>query len=191
MTGKQPSQVNTPPAAKGYHTPSGKRLHALMAMSVALACLPALACAWAGTGGPLTSLQTTNAYWNCPTRTPRPTVTPVPTACIEVTATPNAQGTPGPIVLQCEDPESTATPWPTVTPYGRWMSPDDRGTSNTFYFGQDVRIGALKLTLVSYTRSQPIPNTDGEVAHIFTFDARNEGAEPLDIQWPMQMFVRE
>ena len=71
------------------------------------------------------------------------------------------------------------------------MSPNDRGTSNTFYFGQDVRIGALKLTLVSYSRSDPIPNTDGEVAHIFMFDAHNEGAEQLGIQWPMQMFVRE
>lgn len=140
----------------------------LLAAGVVVASLPALACAWAGTGTPLTSLQTTNAYWNCPTRTPRPTVTPVPTACIEATGTPNASGTPGPVELRCEDPKPTATPWPTVTPYGRWMSPLDRGSSNTFYLGQDVRIGKLKLTLESYKRSGPIPNTGGQVAHIFT-----------------------
>src|SRR5436190_10878706 len=119
MTAKQFPQSNATPVDHGYQMARSKRPRALMAMSVALACLPALACAWAGAGGPLTALQTTNAYWNCPTRTPRPTVTPVPTACVEVTATPNAQGTPGAIVLQCEDPQPTATPWPTVTPYGR------------------------------------------------------------------------
>jgi murein DD-endopeptidase MepM/ murein hydrolase activator NlpD len=163
----------------------------LLAGSIALASLPALACAWAGTGRPLTSLQTTNAYWNCPTRTPRPTVSPVPTVCAEATGTPNAGGTPGPVELRCEDPQPTATPWPTVTPYGRWLSPQGRGSSNTFYVGQDVRIGNLKLTLHSYSRSQPIPNTNGQVAHIFTFHVHNEGSEPLNIQWPIQIFVRE
>jgi hypothetical protein len=71
------------------------------------------------------------------------------------------------------------------------MSPQDRGSSNTFYLGQDVRIGELKLTLRSYTRSEAIPNSGGQIAHIFVFDVRNEGTEPLNIQWPLQIFVRE
>src|SRR5438045_8836729 len=100
--------------------PRSKKPSLLLAAGIACASLPALACAWVGAGAPPTSLQLTNAYWNCPTRTPRPTVTPVPTVCVEVTGTPNPSGTPGPIELQCEDPLPTATPWPTVTPYGRW-----------------------------------------------------------------------
>ncbi len=163
----------------------------LLVFGVALMSLPALACGWAGAEGPVTSVQTTNAYWNCPTRTPRPTATLEPTMCVELTGTPNAQGTSGPIMLRCEDLQPTATPWPTVTPYGRWMSPGDRGTSNTFYLGQDVRIGKLRVTLLSYTHSEAIPDTAGEIAHIFVFDVHNEGNELLNIQWPMQIFVRE
>lgn len=194
MTSRQPQQVKTSISHNLQQTSGGKRPGPLMAAGIVLTSLPALACAWAGTGGPLTSLQTTNAYWNCPTRTPRPTVTPIPTTCVEATGTPNVEGTPGPVELQCEDPLATVTPWPTVTPYGRWMSPEDRSSSNTFYLGQDVRIGKLKLKLESYIRSQTIPNTGGQVAHIFTFEVRNEGtvgSEPLNIQWPLQMFVRE
>src|SRR5689334_10822566 len=102
-------------ASPDLHLIHGRKKPALLVVGgLALACFPALACSWAGAGGALTALQTNNAYWNCPTRTPRPTVTPVPTTCVEVTATPNPDGTPGPIVLQCEDPQSTATPWPTV-----------------------------------------------------------------------------
>lgn len=163
----------------------------LLAVGIAFASLPALACGWAGTGQPPSSLELTSAYWNCPTRTPRPTVIPVPTVCVEVTGTPNVAGTPGPSELSCEEPQSTATPWPTLTPYGRWLSPDSHGSSNTFYIGQDVRMGKLKLTLRSYSHSDVISGTGGQVAHIFVFDALNEGTELLNVQWPMQMFVRE
>lgn len=189
-----PEQMNlttTAPCQSQEQSLAGTRPSWLLATAIMFACLPTLACAWAGTGAPLTSIQSSNVYWNCPTRTPRPTVTPIPTTCVEVTGTPNAAGTPGPVELLCEDPFSTATPWPTVTPYGRWMSPEDRGSSNTFYLGQDVRVGNLKLTLQSYKRSEVIPGTGGQVAHIFTFSVHNEGSETLDVQWPMQMFVRE
>jgi murein DD-endopeptidase MepM/ murein hydrolase activator NlpD len=54
-----------------------------------------------------------------------------------------------------------------------------------------VRIGPLKLTLQSYTRTAPLPGTPGDIAHVFVFDTRNEGTAPLDIQWPLQTLVRE
>jgi murein DD-endopeptidase MepM/ murein hydrolase activator NlpD len=85
----------------------------------------------------------------------------------------------------------TATPWPSATPYGRWYSPGDRGTGGTFYRGQDVRIGPLRLTLQSYTHQTAIPGSVGDVAHVWTFDTQNEGTQPLTVTWPLQLMMRE
>jgi outer membrane protein assembly factor BamB len=46
---------------------------------------PALACPFAPGGSDLTGQ---NAYWNAPTATPRPTLPPIPTTCVQVVPTP-------------------------------------------------------------------------------------------------------
>ena len=155
-------------------------------LGVLLLAGPALACV---TGPATDSTTTTNAVWGCPTATPLPTVSPIPTTCVAVAATPNAAGTPGPVAYQCSRPAPTATPPPTATPYGRWLSPGDRGTTSTFYLGQDVRMGGLLVRLESYT-TRPIPG-GATMAHVFAFHTQNEGRESLDEQWPLQVFVGE
>jgi hypothetical protein len=126
-----------------------------------------------------------NAIWNCPTATPPPTPSPIPTVC--TAGEPGPDGTPGP--EDCTKPALPPTPLPTATPYGRWMSPGDRASSDTFYAGQDVRIGGLKLTLTGY-RTAAIAGQP-TVAHVWTFAVVNEGGEDLDIQWPLQTYVAE
>ena len=146
-----------------------------------------LACSFAADGDPNGGLATDNAYWNCSTPSPLPTVTPVPTVCTDSTPDPN--GTPGP--PDCTKPAPTATPQPTVTPRGLWASPGDRNTQGTFYLGQDVRIGPLNVTLQAYGTATPVVPAAGAVVHLFTFDTRNEGRDPVDVQWPLQTFLRE
>lgn len=143
-----------------------------------LLALPMLACGWAGATGSPQDIATDNAYWNCPT------ASPIPTRCEQEDPPTVGPGTP-----TLEPIENCSEPLPTVTPYGRWLMPDNRGTSNTFYKGQDVYIGSLKINLSSYA-SAPIPDSQS-AAHIFTFAVENDGDEDLDIQWPLQMIVRE
>jgi len=150
---------------------------------------PALACAYTGNQTPATlDVGNSNAFWNCPTSTPVPTPVPIPTRCTEQTPGPN--GTPGP-GLECTKPYPTATPVPTSTPYGRWMSPGDRGSSASFYAGQNIRIGGLKLTLTGYHTGPAIPNSAGLVAQVFTFDTTSEAGAVLTVDWRNQTFVRE
>jgi len=144
-----------------------------------------LACAF-GPEGAQQSPAGSNAVFSCATATPLPTVSPLPTVCTD--STPGPDGTPGP--ADCTKPEPTATPRPTATPYGRWLSPGDRGSSDTFYQDQDVYVGGLKVTLTGY-RTAAISGQTATVAHIWTFTVRNEGNAPLDVQWPLQMLVRE
>ncbi len=150
---------------------------------------PALACPFAPGGSDLSGQ---NAYWNAPTATPRPQPPPRPTTCSQVVPTPACPlCTPEPPFDECTTPVPTLTPYPSATPYGRWFSPGDRGTGGTFYRDQDVRIGPLRLTLQSYTHNTPIPNSTGDVAHVWRFDTQNEGTSPITVTWPLQLFVRE
>lgn len=140
-----------------------------------------------------------NAYWNCPTPSPVPTQCwqepyPGPTA---------GPGTPTPEpVLMC------TTPLPTSTPYGLQMMPDARSTT-TFYMGQQVRMGPLRMALTGYTTSQALPAPGSPemdksigtnmvastrasmVAHVWTFEVANEGSQTLTITWPLRILMRE
>lgn len=147
-----------------------------------------------------------NAYWNCPTPSP------VPTRCWQEpypgsTAGP---GTPTPEpLLQC------TTPLPTATPYGLQMMPDAR-TTTTFYMGQHVRMGPLRMALTGYFTSGPLqtdvtPGTPGPpgpsgnsgsdparvdtvtpmVAHVWTFEVANEGGRTITVTWPLRTLMRE
>jgi len=169
--------------------PRGRTLPPSTVYLLALAAVgsSALACAFAPGGNSGTGLTSMNAVWNCPTSTPIPPPTPIPVVC--ATGTPDANGTPGP--QECGKAIPTWTPLPSPTPYGRWMNPGPGGTTTSFYAGQDVRVGSLRITLTGYSRSALLPGAAGQVAHIFTLDTRNEGATALDVQWPVQTFIRE
>lgn len=157
-------------------------------LALLLLAAAGLACSFAPTNGdPNGGVATDNAYWNCSTPSPLPTVTPLPTVC--TAGTPDPNGTPGP--PDCTKPAPTATPQPTLTPRGLWASPGDRNTQGTFYLGQDVRIGSLKVTLQAYQTRTPVPAVGGQMVHLFTFDTRNEGRSAVDVQWPLQTFLRE
>ena len=144
-----------------------------------------LACAF-GPEGASQSTAGSNAVFSCATATPLPTVSPIPIVCTD--STPGPDGTPGP--QECSKPEPTATPRPTATPYGRWLSPGDRGSSDTFYQDQDVRIGGLKLTLTGY-RTAPLTGRRPAWPTSGPLRCSNEGRSDLDVQWPLQMLVRE
>lgn len=146
-----------------------------------------------------------NAYWNCPTPSP------VPTECsqepsLEPTAGPGtpAAATPSP-ALECSTPE------PTGTPYGLQMMPDAHTTS-TFYMGQQVRAGPLRLMLTGYSAEEIVPavkdepreeagpvhtaengalDRGGLQAHVWQFEVANEGRETLTVTWPMRVLMRE
>jgi murein DD-endopeptidase MepM/ murein hydrolase activator NlpD len=138
-----------------------------------------LAC---GFGAP-SSVSDSNAYWNAPTPSP------IPTQCIAGDPPPTPPGcdlcTPAPPEVVC------TTPVPTATPYFRWTSPGDRGSQSTYYQDQDVRIGALRLTLQGYT-TRPLGDSSGDALHLFQFDTQNEStAATLDVQWPLQTVVKE
>jgi murein DD-endopeptidase MepM/ murein hydrolase activator NlpD len=166
--------------------------HAVWLLGLAALAGPALACGFAPDDLSMAAVTGSNVVWNCPTATPPHSASPEPTTCVAASATPGCAGcTPGPSALLCTDPAPTAIPLPSATPYGRWLSPGERGTDATFYQGQDVRVGPLRITLRAYTRSAPIPGTPGNIAHIFTLATANEGAAPLSIQWPLQTMVRE
>src|SRR4051812_28703592 len=165
------------------------RRTSLAGLVVLVSLTPALACPFAFGGGDLAGQ---NAYWNAPTATPRPTVPPIPTTCVQVVPTPGCPlCTPAPPFDECTTPVPTSTPWPSATPYGRWYAPGDRGTGGTFYWHQDVRVGPLRLTLESYSHSTAIPGSGGDVAHIWTFDTQNEGTSAISVTWPLQLVVRE
>jgi len=135
-----------------------------------------------GCGAP-SSISNSNAYWNAPTPSP------IPTICWEVDPPPTPPGcetcTPAPPEKVC------TTPVPTMTPYFRWLSPDDRGSGSSFYLDQDIRIGSLRFTLQSYS-TRPIPGGSGDMVHIWVLDTQNESAsETFDVQWPLQTYIRE
>ena len=134
-----------------------------------LACAAGIApSAWTGEPNPLAGY---NAAYNCPTPSP------VPTRCAPA-PTPENLLTPVP-------PEVCTEPLPTMTPYGRWASPGDRGSANLFRRGQNVYIGPLRLTLDGY---QAIPMPGGQaVAHAWTFDVTNiSSGTTFSITWPIQ-----
>ena len=103
-------------------------------------------------------------------------------------------------VLQC------TTPLPTATPYGLQMMPDARTTAN-FYVDQEVRMGPLRMSLSSYSTTDPLlrlfpPSTPGptdsdarigadRVAHVWTFEVANEGGQTLTVTWPLRTIMRE
>src|SRR4051794_31124303 len=121
--------------------------------------------------------QRMNAYWNCPSATPWPTATPQ-YEFVDVTDTPNALGTPGGVERE-KHLLDTATPLPTATPYGRDIRPGGRtGSQNTFYQGQDVRLGALLVNFQGMHAGATQP--DGQQVWVFSFHTANEGFSPLD-----------
>ena len=142
-----------------------------------------LACRAGAELGDSSEMGLYNAYWNCPTPSPVPTQCwqepyPGPTA---------GPGTPTPLpLLQC------TTPLPTATPYGLQMMPDARSTT-TFYIGQHVRMGALRMALTGYSTSGPLPapGPSGMVAHVWTFEISNEGGQTLTVTWPLRTMMRE
>lgn len=164
--------------------PTPMRTRLLRGTVAGLALAAMLGCAF-GPDAQDSSIATTNAVFSCATATPLPTATPIPTVCVP--GAPGPDGTPGPEV--CDKPAPTATIPPTPTPYGRWMSPGDRGSSDTFYQDENTYIGALEVTLTGY-RTAPIAGR-ATVAHIWTFAVQNRGRTDLDIQWPLQTVVRE
>lgn len=150
------------------------------------AALFILACGFADTAG---NLARYNAYWNCPTVTPRPTPSPRPTDCVPYTGPTPGPGTPMPTPV-CDPPWPTATPWPSATPYGRQILPQGHQVSqNIFHHGQDVRWGTLRVTYQGQQAGAVL--TTGLQVWVFTFDSANEGTEPLDIAWPDRLLVRE
>ncbi len=165
-----------PPAPAPDRPPLGNRSRrGLQALLVAALGLVGLACGFADTAG---NLARYNAYWNCPT------VSPVPTICGQVTGTPDPLGTPGPPEPQCSAPRETATP------YGRQILSQGHQTSlNIFHHNQDVRWGTFRLNYTGKTAGAVL--TTGLQVWIFTFDSSNEGADPLDIAWPDRLVVRE
>src|SRR4051794_32374294 len=104
-----------------------RRLHlALAGVGVAIFML---ACGFADTAG---TLARYNAYWNCPTVTPRPTPSPRPTDCVPYTGPTPGPGTPVPTPV-CDPPWPTATPWPSATPYGRQILPQGHQVSQNIF----------------------------------------------------------
>ena len=124
---------------------------------------------WTGEPNPIAGW---NAVYNCPTLTPTPTPYVPPTECVPG-PTPENFLTPAPPPV-CTTPVPIPTALPSPTPYGRWASPGDRGSSNIFRRGQQIYIGPLRLTLQSYRRV-PIPANNSE-AHVWTLDVRNVSA---------------
>lgn len=124
-----------------------------------------------------------NAYWNCPTPSP------VPTRCVQE---PYVGPTVGPGTPTPEPVEDCSTPLPTATPYGLQMMPDAHTTS-TFFMDQQVRMGPLRMSLVRYTSSAPLPTPgpEGMSAHVWTFEVANEGSEVLTVTWPLRTIMRE
>src|SRR4051794_33512954 len=109
----------------------------LLALAAGAALLVIGACGFADSAG---NLARYNAYWNCPT------VSPVPTTCVQVTGTPDPLGTPGPPEPQCSAPLATATP------YGRQiLSQGHQASLNIFHHHQDVRWGAFRITYTGKT----------------------------------------
>ncbi len=175
---------------RSHDSPQRPRDSMRTAYLVAFLCFaPALLLACrAGSAFPdSTEIGQYNAYWNCPTPSPVPTQCrqepfPGPTA---------GPGTPTPEpVLQCP------TPLPTATPYGLQMMPDAR-TTTTFYMGQNVRMGPLRMTLTGYTTSAPLPTPGPQgtgpsmAAHVWTFEVSNEGGQTLTVTWPLRIIMRE
>jgi murein DD-endopeptidase MepM/ murein hydrolase activator NlpD len=154
------------PAPTAYR---GRLALLLVLLPGLLACAVGVApSSWTGEPNPLAGY---NAAYNCPTRTP------VPTVCVPG-PTPENTLTPAP-------PDQCSEPLPTVTPYGRWASPGERGSANLFRRGQNVYIGPLRLTLTDY---QVLPLAEaGHVAHVWTFEVANVSAStPFSITWPVQ-----
>jgi murein DD-endopeptidase MepM/ murein hydrolase activator NlpD len=149
-----------------------------------------------------------NAYWHCPSATPRPTVTPEPTHCeppgepspfpplSPLPPLPTLPGGASP-TPRCSLPRLTATPYPTATPYGRQVGTIQGGTSaSTFYAGQQVRIGPLRIALLAHRQVDPapggeIPHVADPVAHVWDFEVKNEGSETFTVTWPLRMVMRE
>jgi murein DD-endopeptidase MepM/ murein hydrolase activator NlpD len=162
-----------------HNTAQGAYLAAFLCFASAFL----LACS-AGSGLPdSTEMGLYNAYWNCPTPSP------VPTQCRQepYPGPTSGPGTPTPEpVLQC------TTPLPTVTPYGLQMMPDAH-TSSTFYVGQQVRMGPLRIALTGYSTTDPLPTPGpaGMVAHVWTFQIANEGGQTLTVTWPLRTLMRE
>ncbi len=124
-----------------------------------------------------------NAYWNCPTPSP------VPTECRQE---PYVGPTAGPGTPTLEPVLQCSTPLPTATPYGLQMMPDGHTTS-TFFEGQQVRMGPLRISLTRYstTDALPTPAPQGLVAHVWTFEVANEGTQTLTVTWPLRIIMRE
>lgn len=162
---------------------------AYFAASLCLGAALLLACRAGAELGDSSEMGLYNAYWNCPTPSPVPTHCwqepyPGPTA---------GPGTPTPLpLLQC------TTPLPTATPYGLQMMPDARSTT-TFYMGQHVRMGALRMALTGYSTSGPLPapgtptisGPSAMMAHVWTFEVANEGGQTLTVTWPLRTLMRE
>ena len=189
---KQRNTVPTDAELRGLlaqHRNSRSARRAYFALWLCLGAALLLACRAGAELGDSTEMALYNAYWNCPTPSPVPTQCwqepyPGPTA---------GPGTPTPLpLLQC------TTPLPTATPYGLQMMPDARSTT-TFYMGQHVRMGALRMALTDYSTSGPLPTPDtlgipgpsGTVAHVWTFEVVNEGGQPLTVTWPLRTIMRE
>lgn len=108
-------------------------------------CIMLLACSTGGLSSGSGEVSLYNAYWNCPT------ASPVPTECSHDPAAPTAGSGTATATPEIE----CSTPLPTATPYGLQMMPDERTTS-TFYQGQQVRVGPLRILLAGYS-ALPIP----------------------------------
>src|SRR4051794_10804339 len=157
---------------------------ALLLMGPVIAACAFAPSSWTGEPNPLAGW---NAVYNCPTLTPTPTPYVPPTECIPG-PTPENSLTPEPPSI-CTTPVPIPTALPSPTPYGRWASPGDRGSSNIFRRGQQIYIGPLRLTLQSYQRV-PIPANNSE-AHVWTLDVRNVSANTtFSITWPLQTTMR-
>lgn len=168
---------------RAQHRNSRSARRAYFAAWLCLGAALLLACRAGAELGDSSEMGLYNAYWNCPTPSPVPTQCwqePYPGPTV-------GPGTPTPPpLLQC------TTPLPTATPYGLQMMPDARSTT-TFYMGQHVRMGALRMALTGYSTLGPLPTPgpSGMVAHVWTFEVSNEGGQTLTVTWPLRTMMRE
>lgn len=175
--------------SKGY---SERRQRANLAAALCFFAAFLLACR-AGSDLPDSSkIGLYNAYWNCPTPSP------VPTECWQEPYVGPTAGPGTPIIPTTPTPEPILqcnTPLPTVTPYGLQMMPDAHTTS-TFYAGQEVRMGPLRMSLTHYSSTDLLPapgspEPQGMAAHVWTFDVANEGGQTITVTWPLRTIMRE